>query len=56
MPQRGSSSPTISVIVPTYHRPDALRQTLAALAAVDSTSRESYEIIVVDDGDDSSHG
>jgi GT2 family glycosyltransferase len=50
-----SSSPTISVVIPTYHRPDALRETLAALAALDY-SRESYELIVVDDGADPSTG
>jgi glycosyltransferase involved in cell wall biosynthesis len=46
-----SSSRTVSVIVPTYHRPDALRETLAALVAVDYP-RDSYELIVVDDGVD----
>ena len=53
MPPPGSSTSTISVIVPTYHRPKALRETLAALVAVDHP-REFYEIIVVDDGDDRS--
>lgn len=39
----------ISIVVPTFRRPDALTQTLTALLALDYPS-ESYEIIIVDDG------
>jgi len=41
--------PTVSLVVPTYRRPDALRLTLAALLAVDYPP-DRYEVIVVDDG------
>jgi GT2 family glycosyltransferase len=42
---------TVSFVVPTFRRPDALETTLAALARTDF-SREQLEVIVVDDGDD----
>lgn len=42
-----------SVIIPTYRRPDALRTCLAALARQDFP-RDQYEVIVVDDGSDTS--
>jgi GT2 family glycosyltransferase len=41
--------PTVSFVVPTYRRPDALRHTIAALQRVDYP-RQRFEIIVVDDG------
>ncbi len=41
----------VSIVVPTFRRPDALAETLAALAAVDFPA-EQYEVIVVDDGPD----
>lgn len=41
--------PTFSVIVPTYNRPKALGECLAALAAMDYP-RDRFEVIVVDDG------
>lgn len=47
------SDPSFSIVVPTFRRPDALRETLAALLALDYDP-ERYEIIVVDDGDDGS--
>ncbi len=43
--------PLISVVVPTYRRPNELRRCLRALAAQD-LPREHYEVIVVDDGSD----
>src|SRR3954466_5751902 len=52
MSSSGDRSPAdISVIVPTYRRPDALRETLAAFSTVDFP-RDRYELIVVDDGRD----
>ena len=42
------SDPFISIVVPTFRRPDALRATLAALLAVDYDLNR-YEVIVVDD-------
>lgn len=41
--------PLISVIVPTFNRPDKLRGCLAALAKLDYP-RNRFEVIVVDDG------
>ncbi len=41
--------PTVSFVVPTYRRPDALRSTLAALLSVDYPP-DRYEVVVVDDG------
>ncbi|NND62761.1 MAG: glycosyltransferase [Flavobacteriaceae bacterium] len=42
-----SSSPLVSVIIPTFNRPDLLRQTLASVVY---QTYENIEIIVVDDG------
>jgi glycosyltransferase involved in cell wall biosynthesis len=47
------SDPSFSIIVPTFRRPDALRETLSALLRLDYDP-DRYEIIVVDDGDDAS--
>jgi GT2 family glycosyltransferase len=41
----------VSIVVPTYRRPDALASTLAALGAVEYPS-DLLEVIVVDDGMD----
>lgn len=46
---RTQACPTVSVVVPTYRRPVALRSTLAALLAVDYPP-DRYDVIVVDDG------
>lgn len=43
--------PDISVVLPTYHRPDLLERCLRALLA-QTLSTERFEIIVVDDGHD----
>jgi glycosyltransferase involved in cell wall biosynthesis len=43
--------PTVSVIIPTYNRPDALRSCLNALCSLDYPST-NLEVIVVDDGGD----
>jgi len=43
------AEPKVSIIIPTFRRPDVLRQTLTALARLDYSSAP-YEIIVVDDG------
>jgi len=43
-----SSSATVSVVIPTYRRPDALRATLSALAAAEHPA-SALEVIVVDD-------
>ncbi|MBO0950975.1 glycosyltransferase family 2 protein [Fibrella forsythiae] len=43
-------TPLISVIIPTYHRPELLRKCLDALA-MQTLSPEQFEILVVDDGD-----
>ena len=40
---------TVSVIIPTYNRIDALRQTLSALETVQYPS-DRWEVVVVDDG------
>jgi GT2 family glycosyltransferase len=45
------SKPTFSVVVPPFHRPEALRETLAALAHLNYRS-DLYEVIIVDDGAD----
>lgn len=44
-----SHSPFISVVVPTYRRPELLRQCLIALQS-QTLAPDRYEIIVVDDG------
>ena len=41
--------PSVSVVVPTYRRPDALDATLSALDALDYPA-DQLEVIVVDDG------
>ena len=41
--------PAISVVIPTYARPDRLRRCLTALCALDCPSPR-FEVIVVDDG------
>lgn len=41
--------PKISIVVPTFRRPEALKETLSVLIRLDYP-KESYEIIVVDDG------
>jgi glycosyltransferase involved in cell wall biosynthesis len=41
--------PTISVVVPTFGRPESLARCLAALAA-QTLPREAFEVIVCDDG------
>lgn len=43
--------PLISVVVPTYQRPDALRRCLDALTTQELPP-EHYEVIVIDDGSD----
>jgi glycosyltransferase involved in cell wall biosynthesis len=43
------AGPQISVIIPSFARPDALRRCLAALAR-QTCARERFEVIVVDDG------
>ncbi|MBV9486977.1 MAG: glycosyltransferase family 2 protein [Frankiaceae bacterium] len=42
-------TPMISVVIPTYERPDLLRRCLAALAAQD-LAPDRFEVVVVDDG------
>ncbi len=42
-------TPTISVVIPTYRRPEALARCLDALA-VQTFSEREFEVIVVDDG------
>lgn len=44
-----ASRPLISVIIPTYCRPSSLRRCLASIAAQEYP-RDSFEVIVVDDG------
>lgn len=44
-----SKEPLVSIVVPTFRRPDALRETLAALLDLDYP-RDRYEVIVIDDG------
>lgn len=43
--------PLLSIIIPTYNRPDSLRNCLISLARLRAES-ETFEIIVVDDGSD----
>jgi len=45
-----SQRPTFSVVVPTHRRPGQLRRCLTALAGQDYPT-ESFEIVVVEDGD-----
>ncbi len=42
-------SPLVSIIVPTYNRPDALRRCLSSLAGL-AVESPQFEVIVVDDG------
>jgi GT2 family glycosyltransferase len=44
-------SPALSVVIPTFRRPDLLERCLAAAASQD-LDRQAYEIIVVNDGPD----
>jgi glycosyltransferase involved in cell wall biosynthesis len=46
-------APRISVVIPTYKRPDLLARCLSAVLRQD-LEREAYEVIVVDDGRDES--
>jgi GT2 family glycosyltransferase len=50
-PGDATARPSISVVVPTFGRPQELRGCLEALAALDYP-RERYEVVVVDDGSD----
>jgi GT2 family glycosyltransferase len=45
-----STTPTASVVVPTYNRLETLRAVLAALAREPEVERGAAEIVVVDDG------
>jgi glycosyltransferase involved in cell wall biosynthesis len=45
------TAPTFSIVVPTFKRPDALKETLSALLGLDYPTGR-YEVIVVDDGAD----
>lgn len=49
MPQAGSSTPEISVILSTYRRAETLRRTLDHLIAQDLPA-ERFEVVLVDDG------
>jgi GT2 family glycosyltransferase len=49
----GGDGIDLSVIVPTYNRPAALRECLGALASQDYP-RDRFEVLVVDDGGESS--
>ncbi|MFL6664897.1 MAG: glycosyltransferase family 2 protein [Rhizobacter sp.] len=46
-----SAAPRLSVVIPTYRRPELLARCLAA-ALTQSIDRQAYEVIVVDDGHD----
>ncbi|PPG61822.1 glycosyltransferase [Rathayibacter sp. AY1C5] len=51
-PQKADGvSPEVSVVVPTYDRPDELRRTLTTLAQQEASF--TYEVIVADDGSSS---
>ena len=43
------STPFISIVIPTYNRPEKLKECLESLTELEY-SRDSYEVIVVDDG------
>ena len=47
--EQATRDPAVSVVIPTYQRPDALRRCLAALARQEFPS-DRFEVIVVDDG------
>jgi len=44
-----ASHPLVSLIIPTYNRPDALKRCLEGVANLDFP-REQFEVIIVDDG------
>jgi glycosyltransferase involved in cell wall biosynthesis len=48
-PEQPYEPKRISVIVPTFRRPDALAETLASLSRLDHPA-DRYEVVVVDDG------
>ena len=43
------TTPLVSVVIPTYARPERLRNCLAALAR-QTMPAEAFEVVVVDDG------
>ena len=45
------ADPTFSIVVPTFRRPDALEETLAAILRLEYRT-DRYQVIVVDDGAD----
>jgi GT2 family glycosyltransferase len=45
------TDPTFSIVVPTFRRPDALEETLAAILRLDYRT-DRYQVVVVDDGAD----
>ena len=45
------TDPTFSIVIPTYRRPDALEETLAAILRLEYRP-DRYQVIVVDDGAD----
>lgn len=54
MPRKTSGRtlrPLISIIVPTYNRPEQLRRNLLSIVQLDA-ERSNFEVIVVDDGSD----
>lgn len=51
----GNPRPRLSVVVPTYRRPDALARCLAALAEHDLGDQD-VEVVVVDDGSPAAEG
>lgn len=53
-PAAGGARPFVTVVVPTYNRPVALRACLQALAAQDYPA-DRYEVVVVDDGSAAAH-
>jgi glycosyltransferase involved in cell wall biosynthesis len=42
-------SPLVSIIIPTYNRPESLRRCILSLVSLDA-DRSQFEVIVVDDG------
>lgn len=48
-----NSSPLVSIIIPTYNRPETLRRCLLSLVSLDA-DRSQFEVIVVDDGSENS--
>src|SRR5688500_18176629 len=51
LPAANGAGPRISVVIPTYHRPDLLRRCLTAVMG-QRLPHDAFEIIVVDDGHD----